>query len=101
MDPFEVDRRWHSPGLAWLRACGVAVGPAGGAVAAPPAGPPHSPVLVVLGRVLAVQCGCSAVHPVGWRHTSAPLLCQVAVWKVQLRPLLIRREVGGHSSWGA
>ena len=79
----------------------MALGGAGGAVAAPPAGLPHSPVLVVLGRVPAVQCGCSAVHPAGRQRTSAPLLCQGAVRKVQLRPLLIRREVGGHTSWGA
>lgn len=59
-----------------------------------------SPVLVVLGRVLAVQRGGPAVHAVG-RGDAGALLLGHAVWEVQQGPLLIGREVGGHNPWGA
>lgn len=76
-------------GRAWQRQVGRAPQPAH-----------RSPVLVVLGRVLAVQRGGSAVHAIGWGDAGALLLCH-AVREVQQGPLLIGREVGGHHPWGA
>lgn len=59
-----------------------------------------SPVLVVPGRVLAVQRGSPAVHAIG-RGDAGALLLRHAVREVQQGPLLIGREVGGHNPWGA
>lgn len=62
----------------------------------------HSPpVLVVLGRVLAVQRGCSPVHAVGRRDAGILLLPRAAVGQVQQGPLLIGRQVGRHNPRGA
>lgn len=58
-------------------------------------------MLLILGRVLAVECGRPAVHAVGRGGAGIPLLPRTAVWEVQQGPLLIGREVGGHNSWGA
>ena len=61
----------------------------------------RQPVFVILGRVLAVQRGCSPIHSVGWGDAGALFLPHAAVREMQQRPLLIGREVGRHNSWGA
>lgn len=61
----------------------------------------RQPVFIILGRVLAVQRGCSPVHSVGWGDAGVLFLPHAAVWEMQQRPLLIGREVGRHNSWGA
>lgn len=61
----------------------------------------HEPVFIILGRVLAVQSGCSSVHAVGGGDAGILFLPDAAVREVQQRPLLIGRQVSRHKSWRA
>lgn len=59
-----------------------------------------SPVLVVLGCVLAVKRSCPVLYTIGWGDGGILILASATVQWVQHRPLLIGRHVGRHKSWG-
>lgn len=59
------------------------------------------PVLLVLEGVLAVECGCPAVHTIGWGDADILFLPRATFWEVQHKFLLIGREVGRYNSWKA